>query len=93
MSDLDRPSWCPDRTCLCLTGYDSRMCVGRLRETLPHGDMFNTHSLCLEENRFYLNDADAYYLRRCLQAVREDVSQNRLWCGGKGTIYDFAAKG
>jgi len=25
--------------------------------------------------------------------VRLDVEQNHLWCGGKGTIYDLAAKG
>jgi hypothetical protein len=60
---------------------------------LPHGDMVNTHSLCLEDSRFHLNDADAYYLMRCLKAVREDVSRNRLWCEGKGTIYDFTARG
>jgi hypothetical protein len=64
--------------------------VGRLPEMLPHDDMFNTHSLCLKESRFYLNDADAYYLIRCFQAVRTDVKENHLWCGGRGTIYDFA---
>jgi hypothetical protein len=95
MSALDRPNWCPDAACLCLTGYAARMCVGRLPEKVPHDHMFNTHSFCLEgksigmaNEQRAINDADAYYLTRCMQAVRDDVTAHGLYCQGKGSVYD-----
>lgn len=99
MSAADRPAWCPDETCQCLTGYAQRICVGRLAEKSPHDDLFNTHNFCLEreslgEENFQepINDADAYYFIRCMTAVREDVTQNGLYEPGRGKFYDLGGK-
>lgn len=96
MSATDRPSWCQNEACLCLTSYGERICVGRLPEKTRHDDLFNTHNFCLEreslgEENFCepINDADAYYFARCMQAVREDVKQNSLYDPGRGKFYDF----
>lgn len=88
--EVPRPHWCQDETCTPLTGYDGRMCVGRLQEKQRHDDMFNTHHLCLEEDILLaINDADAYYLSRCLAAVRRDVQEHGLYHEGRGEIYDL----
>ncbi len=93
MSATDRPSWCQDETCRCLTGYNERICVGRLAEKTPHDDLFNTHNLCLDRDTMLaINDADAYYFIRCMQAVREDVTQYNLYEPGRGEFYDLGGK-
>lgn len=86
MSAIDRPDWCPDPECTCLTGFAERICVGRLPQKVAHDDLFNTHNLCLEreslgEENFCepINDADAWYFSRCMQAVRKDVEQAGLY--------------
>jgi len=94
MSEIDRPSWCQDETCLCLTSYDEQFCVGRLPEKSPHDDLFNTHNLCFDRDTLWqINDADAYYLTRCMQAVRADVESQGLYRPpGRGETWDLRRK-
>jgi hypothetical protein len=91
VNDVDRPEWCQDATCQCLTGYAGRICVGRLEHKTPHDDLFNTHNLCFDQDTlFQVNDADAYYLTRCLQAVRADVEQHNLYRPpGRGETWEM----
>ena len=90
MSEMYRPSWCQEPACACLTSYDERICVGRLPEPVAHDDMFNTHNLCLDADTLMaINDADAYYLIRCLTQVREDVVRHELYHEGRGVVYDL----
>lgn len=75
---------------MCITSYDDAMCVGRLPEKRQHDELYNTHRLCMGEDDFYeLNDADAYYLKKMMQAIRKDVEDNALYDPGKGDWYDF----
>lgn len=89
MSEMERPHWCQDETCECLTGYDGRICVGRLAAAERHDDMLNTHHLCLEDILLSINDADAYYMIKCMTAVRRDVEAHGLYHEGRGTVYDL----
>ena len=89
MSEMERPHWCQDETCERLTGYDGRICVGRLPAAEPHDDMLNTHHLCLEDLLLAINDADAYYMIKCMTAVRRDVEAHGLYHKGRGEVYDL----
>ncbi len=91
MAETDRPEWCQDESCACLTSYDQRICVGRLPEKTPHDDLFNTHNFCLGQDiMLSINDADAYYLTRSMQAVRTDVESKHLYRPpGRGETWDL----
>lgn len=89
-NENQRPPWCQDPACQCLTGYGGRICVGRLPAAEAHDDMLNTHHLCLGADILLaINDADAYYLTKCLTAVRRDVEAHGLYHQGRGETYDL----
>ena len=103
MSAIDRPSWCQDATCRCLTGYNELVCVGRLSQAVPdpdhpddiHGEiLLNTHHLCLDRDvLLVINDEDAYCFMRCLQAVRADVETNGLYRPpGRGETWELGGQ-
>lgn len=90
MAEIDRPGWCPDRTCLCLLSYDENLCVGRLKTMQYHEPLFNTHRLCEGPDEGWLiNDADAYYYSKLMTAVRQDITDHNLYQPGRGEFYDF----
>jgi hypothetical protein len=93
--EIDRPSWCQNPECACLTGYAGRFCVGRLPKPQPHDDLLNTHNFCLESDFMMgINDQDAYYFIRGLAAVRGDVAARKLYRPpGYQETWDFAKEG
>lgn len=104
MAAIDRPTWCQDPSCECLTSYNQRMCVGRLPEKIPHDpdgrdpngeeELFNTHNFCLDKDtKLAINDADAYFFTRCMEAVRADIEALKLYVPpGRGVIWDLKAR-
>ncbi len=65
--------------------------MGRLSKLSKHDDLMNSHRFCMdEETSFEINDADAYYLGKCMVAVRQDVLTNALYHEGRGIFYDLA---
>ncbi len=103
MADVDRPDWCPDPNCLCLTGFDGRMCWGRLPHKRPHDpggrdpdgeeELYNTHMFCTEAQNLAINDEDACLFGEGFGVVRKDVADNKLYRppGWKDT-WDFRGK-
>lgn len=75
-----------------LAKYGGRVKVERLAKPVKHDWAYNTHALHLDDDVYYINDADAYYLIEALQVVRKDVEKHNLWHFGRGWWYDIGAK-
>lgn len=76
-----------------LLSYGGRISVERLAQPIPHQGALNTHLLRLDRDVYYINDADAYYLIKCLNAVRKDVEHEHLYRPpGYRETWDFEKK-
>jgi hypothetical protein len=76
----------PDRL---LADFDGRIRVYRLARPVFHDNMWDTHILWMDGDKYLINAADADYLRRCMDMVVEDVIRNDLYNAGRGKIWDL----
>lgn len=94
-NELMRPSWCPNKKCLCIDSWGNSdeegkyvgvMCVGRLRHMTVHEPLFNTHNWCMNSDGseedfepYQINYADATYMIKLMQKLIKDVDENKLY--------------
>ena len=45
---MKRPEWCPNKDCEFSKQSQDMICRGKLPESIPHGDGFNTDRICLD---------------------------------------------
>lgn len=75
-----RPDWCPHRDCGFLCSSQELVCVGRLPKPDPHGDLMNTHRMCIHGAKddgewtfdLKVHNGDAWNLRRMLNVIMND---------------------
>jgi len=95
MAEIDRPAWCEDNACLCLTSFGERYCWGRMASEVEDTEnleatmgvvLKNTHNFCTlascitrEVDTYRINDADAWYCMTGLALVRKDIRDNGLY--------------